>query len=278
MIHVHRRKLGTGTYGTVYIGKWNGRRVAVKCFNCKTSEDGIDVGILRELVYLKTLPRHPNIVEILAIDWTGDTIQAALPLYKRDLSKFLKSRKPQSCQICLDFSIPLLRGLKHLHDAGIFHRDVKPSNILLDDNNIPVLCDFSLASACESRINHSFTVQSLWYRAPEIMLGKNNYGTEVDIWSFGCVLGALMKGVDICRGACDIDQLYQYFELFETPNPTTWTGIERLKYYGNFWPKFPGKDLFVEFPQLANEHIRRLFLNSICYDPELRWSAQQLLA
>lgn len=277
MITVSSLKLGTGSYGTVFKGSLrNGREVAVKCFNTTTEESGIDLGILRELVYLKSLPRHPNIVEILEVEWyDNDTkIRAAMPLYNTDLHAFIRSNAPVDLTLARSMMRDLLRGVEHLHRHGVFHRDIKTSNILLDQRGSVVLCDFSLASAVESRIDHSMTVQTLWYRAPEILLGCSNYGMEVDIWSCGCVAGALIKGDDLFKGYCEIGQLFEIFHLLGTPTDANWPHLSATRYYHSEWPKFKCQPL----PSTIDAALHAVIGRSLTLVPSGRPSATELLA
>lgn len=277
MMTVSTTKLGTGSYGTVYKGALaNGRAVAVKCFNTTTEESGIDLGILRELVYLKSLPRHPNVIEILQIEWyDSDTkIRAAMPLYDMDLHSFIRAQGPLSVPTMRSIMKDILRGVEHIHKHGIFHRDVKTSNILIDAHGTAVLCDFSLASAVEARIDHSMTVQTLWYRAPEILLGCSNYGTAVDVWSCGCVAASLLKGDEVFKGHCEIGQLFELFRYLGTPTELTWPGLKHMRYFHDEWPKMKP----LPFGERHDEVLDKVVEAALCYAPQQRASATNLLA
>lgn len=100
----------------------------------------------------------------------------------------------------------LLRGLDHCHNCGILHRDIKGSNLLIDNNGILKIADFGLASFYDPRQSQPLTsrVVTLWYRPPELLLGATYYGTAVDLWSAGCILAELYAGKPIMPGRTEV--------------------------------------------------------------------------
>lgn len=79
---------------------------------------------------------------------------------------------------------------------------------------------------------------TLWYRAPEILLGAVEYCTPVDIWSMGCIFIEIVTKKSFFQGDCEIGQLFQIFKLLGTPTEETWKGITSLKDFSNQFPKF----------------------------------------
>ena len=100
----------------------------------------------------------------------------------------------------------LLRGLDHCHSCGVLHRDIKGSNLLIDNNGILKIADFGLASIFDPHQNQPLTsrVVTLWYRPPELLLGATYYGTAVDLWSTGCILAELYAGKPIMPGRTEV--------------------------------------------------------------------------
>ncbi len=82
----------------------------------------------------------------------------------------------------------IINAIKFCHCKRILHRDLKPQNLLIDKSGSIKLADFGLARAFGVPIRTlTHEVLTLWYRAPEILLGQKEYSTPVDIWSIGCI-------------------------------------------------------------------------------------------
>uniref|UniRef100_A0A1I7WS57 Protein kinase domain-containing protein n=1 Tax=Heterorhabditis bacteriophora TaxID=37862 RepID=A0A1I7WS57_HETBA len=94
--------------------------------------------------------------------------------------------------------------------------DLKPQNLLLDDNGVLKLADFGLARAksVPSR-TYSHEVVTLWYRPPDVLLGSTNYSTSLDMWGVGCIFAEICTGQALFPGTKDvIDQLDKIFSLY----------------------------------------------------------------
>lgn len=100
----------------------------------------------------------------------------------------------------------LLNGLDHCHSRGVLHRDIKGSNLLIDNNGILKIADFGLASFFDPHHSVPMTsrVVTLWYRPPELLLGATQYGVAVDLWSSGCILGELFARKPIMPGRTEV--------------------------------------------------------------------------
>lgn len=100
----------------------------------------------------------------------------------------------------------LLRGLEHCHRQGVLHRDIKGSNLLLDNGGVLKIADFGLATFFNPDQKQPLTsrVVTLWYRPPELLLGATEYGVAVDLWSTGCILAELLAGKPIMPGRTEV--------------------------------------------------------------------------
>ncbi|KAF3659859.1 Cell division control protein 2 -like protein [Capsicum annuum] len=143
------------------------------------------------------------------------------------------------------FLYQMLRGIAYCHSHRVLHRDLKPQNLLIDPrSNVLKLADFGLGRAFGIPVR-TFTheVVTLWYRAPEILLGSRQYSTPVDVWSAGCIFAEMVNHRPLFPGDSEIDELFKIFRVVGTPNEDTWPGVTSLPDYKSAFPKWPPKDL-----------------------------------
>ncbi|XP_017200256.1 cyclin-dependent kinase 7 isoform X2 [Oryctolagus cuniculus] len=174
------------------------------------------------------------------------------------------------------YMLMTLQGLEYLHQHWILHRDLKPNNLLLDENGVLKLADFGLAKSFGSP-NRAYTHQVVtrWYRAPELLFGARMYGVGVDMWAVGCILAELLLRVPFLPGDSDLDQLTRIFETLGTPTEEQWPDMCSLPDYVTFksFPGIPLQHIFIAAGDDLLELIQGLFL----FNPCTRITATQAL-
>lgn len=222
-----------GSYGWVSRARelTTGEVVALKKVKMDYSQDGFPITALREISILQKA-RHINIVSLKEI-LSGDDPQECV-LAMEFLEHDLKTLQEDMAEPFLASEVKtLLRQLTSavgfLHDNSIMHRDLKTSNILLNNRGQLKLADFGMARyipPADAPLTQ--LVVTLWYRAPELLLGTQHYSTEVDMWSIGCVLGELVTKAPLLAGKNEVDQLALIFSLCGLPNEKSWPQFYRL--------------------------------------------------
>merc|ERR1719287_306086 len=188
--------LGEGTYGKVVKARCRqtGECRAMKQMKLGShSDEGVPSTAIREVAILKELT-HENIVQLLDVFCKPGELILVFELLDSDLKKHMKSLggKLQPTQV-RDFSQQLLTGIEFCHANRIIHRDLKPQNLLIEERTRTLkIADFGLARAFAVPIpKYTHEVVTVWYRAPEILLGATLYSVPVDLWSIGCVMGEM---------------------------------------------------------------------------------------
>lgn len=99
------------------------------------------------------------------------------------------------------------------------HRDLKPGNLLVgEDNRTIKIADFGLARTFGLPLKtYTHEVVTLWYRAPEVLLGQKVYSTAIDMWSVGCIFYELCHNKPLFPGKSEIDQIFRIFKTLGTP-------------------------------------------------------------
>lgn len=133
----------------------------------------------------------------------------------------------------------MLDAIAFCHVHRILHRDLKPQNLLVNSSGHIKLGDFGLARNFNLPMRgYTHEVITLWYRAPEILLGSKFYATGVDIWSLGCIFAEMMTRDPLFPGDSEIDQIYRIFRKLGTPDETVWPGCTQLPDFKAIFPKW----------------------------------------
>ncbi|XP_021620928.1 probable serine/threonine-protein kinase At1g54610 isoform X2 [Manihot esculenta] len=199
-------KIGSGTYSNVYKARdlLTGKIVALKKVRFDNLEPESVKFMAREILILRRLD-HLNVVKLegLVTSRMSCSLYLVFEYMEHDLaglaaSPGVKFSEPQvKC-----YMRQLLSGLEHCHNRGVLHRDIKGSNLLIDNEGVLRIADFGLASFFDPNHKHPMTsrVVTLWYRPLELLLGATDYGVGVDLWSAGCILAELLAGKPIMPG------------------------------------------------------------------------------
>ncbi|XP_038182240.1 cyclin-dependent kinase 3 isoform X2 [Arvicola amphibius] len=273
-------KIGEGTYGVVYKAKnkETGQIVALKKIRLDVEAEGIPSTAIREISLLKEL-KHPNIVKLLDVIHREKKLYLVFEFLTQDLKKHMDSAPTPELplNIVKSYLSQLLQGLNFCHCHRVIHRDLKPQNLLINEFGAIKLADFGLARAFGVPMRtYTHEVVTLWYRAPEILLGSKFYSTAVDLWSIGCIFAEMVLGKPLFPGDSEIDQLFQIFRILGTPSEATWPGVSQLPDYQSSFPKWTRKALEEIVPSLGPEG-KDLLLQLLQYDPSRRITAKTAL-
>ncbi|KAM2557812.1 hypothetical protein TB2_014891 [Malus domestica] len=178
----------------------------------------------------------------------------------------------------------LLEGVESLHDNWILHRDLKTSNILLNMEGELKICDFGLSRQYGSPLKpYTPLVVTLWYRAPEILLGAKQYSTAIDMWSVGCIMAELLAKAPLFSGKDEIEQLDKIFKTLGTPDEKS--GLSKLPGFKSNFVKQPYNLLRKKFPAASftgscpvlSESGFDLLKRLLSYNPAERITAKDAL-
>jgi cyclin-dependent kinase 1 len=251
-------KIGEGTYGVVFKGKnkKTGETVAMKKIRLESEEEGVPSTAIREVSLLKEL-NHPNIVRLI------DVIMQESRLYL--IFEFLQMDQ-------------MLQAMLFCHQRRVLHRDLKPQNLLIDKHGTIKLADFGLARAFGIPVRvYTHEVVTLWYRAPEILLGSNKYSCPVDIWSIGCIFAEMANKRPLFQGDSEIDQLFRIFRVLKTPTDEMWPGVSQMPDFKVHFPVWTTRSLEVQMDGHLDQNGLDLLDLTLIYDPAKRISAKQAL-
>ncbi|SAM03822.1 hypothetical protein [Absidia glauca] len=275
-------KLGEGTYATVFKGKsrLGGEIVALKEIHLD-AEEGAPSTAIREISLMKEL-KHPNIVRLMDVIHTENKLTLVFEFMDQDLKKYMDTTA-RATHGALDvvairqFMFQLLRGIAYCHENRVLHRDLKPQNLLINKRGALKLGDFGLARAFGIPVNtFSNEVVTLWYRAPDVLLGSRMYSTSIDIWSAGCIMAEMYTGRPLFPGTTNEDQLQKIFRMMGTPTEQTWPNVSQLPEFKPNQQYYPPQTIYHILPTI--DHLGLDLLNRMLqYQPQLRISAKDAL-
>ncbi|KAL6773745.1 CDKA1 [Auxenochlorella protothecoides x Auxenochlorella symbiontica] len=274
-------KIGEGTYGVVFRAhdRVTNRLLALKQIRLEAEEEGVPSTAIREISLLKEL-QHENIVSLYDVVHEDRKLYLVFEFLDVDLKKSMDSNPAafKDPALVKNYVYQMLQGIAFCHVHRILHRDLKPQNLLIEEKtNTLKLADFGLARAFGIPVRaYTHEVITLWYRAPEILLGSKHYATPVDLWSIGCIFAEMALQKPLFPGDSEIDELLKIFQLLGTPDETVWPGVSQLPDYKSIFPQWRPKPLAPLIPGLCPAGID-LLSRLLEYDPNRRITARAAL-
>lgn len=216
-----------------------GEIVALKKIRLETEDEGVPSTAIREISLLKEM-KDENIVRLFNIVHAdGHKLYLVFEFLDLDLKKYMDALPvsdggrgkalPEGTSstvanlglgesVVRKFLMQLCLGIRYCHSHRVLHRDLKPQNLLIDRYGNLKLADFGLARAFGVPLRtYTHEVVTLWYRAPEILLGGRQYSTGVDMWSVGCIFAEMCTRKPLFPGDSEIDQIFKIFRLVAVP-------------------------------------------------------------
>jgi len=240
--------------------------------------NGIAPGVYREICILKHLTRcgAPNIVKILHTITAKKRLFIVYENMSMHLKKYI-NRYPISDHQIQQIAGSILRGVDFYLTKGFLHRDIKPINLMVSERGEIKIAGFGLSTRMFYPTHPlSNEVQSLWYRAPEIVLGEKNYGWAIDAWSVGVIFAELRNKLELFRADSKIDLLFKIFQLKGTPNKERWPDAKRLPNHSDAFPRWRPLPLFAVLDNLPAPFVN-LIERLTELDPKKRISPGEAL-
>jgi serine/threonine protein kinase len=301
--------IGAGTHGVVFSAvdlecpAGQSPNVAIKRISRSNMRYEAVVRVLREVLLMKHL-KHPNVISFRDMFLVNENVYLVTDLMESDLLRVLSTGQAFTPRHIKYFLFQLLSALQHLHTAGVIHRDVKPSNILVNANCKLKLCDLGLSrqiyndefgeaaavlpnltqpassSLPKDRVfrDRMMTeyVCTRWYRAPELLLQARNYTEAIDVWSAGCVGVELLTKEPLFPGRNTIDQLEKIIDCLGPVVPDASTPAVTHEFLVGYKRKADAKPLSARLEGTAPD-LTDLLVRMLAFSPASRISVSDAL-
>ena len=276
-------RIEEGTYGVVYRARDKESKEIVALKKLKLMDNagkGFPLTSLREIKILQSI-QHPNIINVKEVAVSPKRLDffIVMEFVEHEVKDLMeKNEKPFSPSEVKCLMLQLLEAMEFMHANWIIHRDLKTSNLLYTNGGELKVADFGLARLYgEQSKAYTPLVVTLWYRAPELLLGASTYTNAIDMWSVGCIFAEFISNKPLITGDGEIQQIDKIFSLLGTPNPKIWPSFSELPHIKNIKLRVqPYNNLRKKFPDITEKNFD-LLNRFLTYDPSKRITASQAL-
>ncbi|KAK0410009.1 hypothetical protein QR680_004895 [Steinernema hermaphroditum] len=281
-------RIEEGTFGVVYRAreKKTDEIVALKRLKMEREKEGFPITSLREVNMLLKAGSHPNVVNVreIVVGSNMDKIYLVMEYVEHDMKALMETLKNRKKNFPIGqvktLLHQLLSGCAHMHSEWILHRDLKTSNLLLSHKGILKIGDFGLAREFGDPLKeYTPIVVTLWYRAPELLLGAKKYSTPIDMWSVGCIFAEFLKLMPLFPGKSEMDEVNKIFMELGSPSEKIWPGYSELPYVKQCsFTHYPYNQLRKKFgSNVITDTGFQLLNRFLTYNPDRRISAAEAL-
>ncbi|XP_005093100.2 MAPK/MAK/MRK overlapping kinase [Aplysia californica] len=257
------------------------------CKKMKQTYESIEqVNNLREIQAMRRLAPHPNVLELQEVifDKKSGTLVLVCELMDMNIYEMIREVNPRQTRgkrhylperKIKHYMYQLLKSIDHMHRNGIFHRDVKPENILVKDELLK-LADFGSCRSVYSKQPYTEYISTRWYRAPECLLTDGYYNYKMDIWSVGCVFYEILSLHPLFPGSNEVDQIAKIHDVMGTPDASVLNKLKRSRGMNFNFPPKKGSGIDHLLTHVSSDAIELIYL--MCtYDPDDRITAREAL-
>ncbi|XP_076098270.1 MAPK/MAK/MRK overlapping kinase-like isoform X1 [Mytilus galloprovincialis] len=272
-------KKGEGTFSEVLKCQHIKDGTYWACKKMKQTYESIEqVNNLREIQAMRRLSPHSNILELQEVifDKKSGTLVLICELMDMNIYELIRGKRHYLPERKVKhYMYQLLKSVEHMHRHGIFHRDVKPENILIKEDLLK-LADFGSCRSVYSKQPYTEYISTRWYRAPECLLTDGYYTYKMDMWSVGCVFFEILSLHPLFPGSNEVDQIAKIHDILGTPDPSVLNKLKKSRGMNFNFPSKKGSGIERLLPHVSTDAVELIY--QMCtYDPDERMSAKQAL-
>ncbi|OMJ82238.1 hypothetical protein SteCoe_17078 [Stentor coeruleus] len=274
------KELGPRSFGDLALAndKILNKKVVIKKVACIFNDLHHAKQSLKEIRLLQFF-NHENLLSLLNIEIhqrnNYHDLYITTDFQETNLYKIIKSSQNLSNEHFQYIIYQALRGLHKMHSSKVFHRDLKPTCLLLNQDCSLKICSLGLARKCSpTPENLTDYVGTRWYRPPEQLLTSSKYDEKFDIWSLGCIFAEMIGEVPLFPGDNYIDQITKIIKILGTPKDDDLHYVNNdagVRFIRNL-PKENKKNWRNILPRITDEGIELLDM-MLVFDPNKRASA-----